>query len=66
MLNIHTADTHARSVESREVQGAALALSTIHKDLTVSQVVDVACALNTPVPEFFGAMDAYIKAARED
>lgn len=64
MLKIHT-DSPARSVKSREVQGAALALGVLFRDLTVNQVVDVAQALNTPVPEFFGAVDDYQQAAKD-
>lgn len=64
MLTLHT-DIPARSIDSRDVQGAALTLGVLFSSLTINQVVDVAHALNTLLPDFFSLVEAYYRPTLE-
>ena len=63
MLTIHP-DNPARSIGSREVEDAALALGVLFSSPTVNQPADVVHALNTP-SKFFGAVESHYGATLE-
>lgn len=56
----------AMFVHSRECKAVIQALAVIWEDLSVTQVADIACELNVPLADFFGATDAAFRPSTGD